>query len=81
MNYIGRLFIDFQSSSAFTKDLQITFPNHRYNTGIWKTQNGPAINDPMVCMINGKRFYCQQTYNPFTVTIPSAIIKSGSNRL
>lgn len=60
--------------------MKLTFSNHRYNTGIWKTQHGPTY-DPMVCMLNGQRFYCQQTYNPLTVVINSAIIKSGSNRL
>ena len=80
MNYIGRLFIDFQSSVDMTTNLKITFPNHRYNTGFWNTQNGPTY-DPMVCMNNGLRFYCQQTYGPLTVVINSAIIKAGSNRL
>ena len=63
-----------------TTDLKITFPNHRYNTGFWSTQNGPSY-DPLVCMINNKRFYCAQTYGPLTILIKSTLIASGSNRL
>jgi hypothetical protein len=80
VNYIGRLFIDFQSTAAMTTNLKITLPNHRYNTGFWNTQHGP-IYDPMVCMMNGVRFYCQQTYVPLTIIISGVNIKSGSNRL
>lgn len=80
VNYIGRMFIDFQSSAAMTTNLKITLSNHRYNTGFWNTQHGPTY-DPMVCMINGIRFYCQQTYQPLRITIPSAQLSVGSNRL
>lgn len=61
---------------------KITFPNHRYNTGKWSTANElSGIIDPLVCMLNGQRFYCSQTYNPLTITIQSAVINSGQNRL
>jgi hypothetical protein len=87
INYIGRLFVDFDSSAAVTTNLRITFPNHRYNTGKWSTANElatvgqPLLYDPLVCMINNKRFYCTQTYNPLIITINGAVLKTGSNRM
>jgi hypothetical protein len=87
INYIGRLFVDFDSSAAVTKNFRIAFPNHRYNTGKWSTANEAAavanslLNDPLVCMINNVRFYCAQTYNPLVITINSAVLKTGHNRL
>lgn len=87
INYIGRLFVDFDSSAAATTNLRIAFPNHRYNTGKWSTVNEVAaianslLNDPLVCMINNVRFYCTQTYNPLVITINGAVLKTGNNRL
>jgi hypothetical protein len=87
VGYIGRLFIDFTSSTTVTRNLRVNFPNHRYNTGKWSTANeattigNPLLFDPMVCMLNGVRYYCTQTYNPLVITITGAVIASGNNRL
>lgn len=87
VNYIGRLFIDFTSSTSTSTDLRISLLNHRYNQGKWSTANeaaaltDPLLNDPLVCILNNVRFYCTQTYNPLVITIKAAAIVPGSNRL
>lgn len=64
-----------------TVNLKITFPNHHYNLGIWKTPN-QLDTDPMVCMLNGVRFYCSPDNLPeLSITINSALVRAGGNRL
>jgi hypothetical protein len=62
-------------------DINITFVNHRYNTGIWKTPY-QLDTDPLVCMINSERFYCNPTNLPqLQILILNASIVIGKNRL
>jgi len=80
VNYIGRVFFDFISTTSLTIDLKIYFGDHRYNTGFWSTPN-QLDTDPVVCMLNNARFACSPTNSPLNIYITQAQIKVGSSRL